>query len=109
MVNPGAPDRDTPAATTPAAATPPAGDGPWPYVGVGCLTAIVGVVAGGMIGVLLAKLLGAVQGCTPDPETGSPCNWDTYWTWGARIGIVALPSISIFLLRRARRRAAITE
>ena len=36
--------------------------GVWPYLGVGCLTAVVGLVAGGMIAVLIAKFVGAATG-----------------------------------------------
>lgn len=74
----------------------------WAYLGVGCLTAIIGLVGGGMIAVLVAKIVGAVQGCLPDKESGAPCNWDRYWTWGARIGLVTLPVMAIWRMRRKR-------
>jgi hypothetical protein len=66
------------------------------------MTAIAGLVAGGMIAVLVAKIVGSLQGCTPDAETGAPCNWSTYWTWGARIGLVLLPTVVIMRMRKAR-------
>ena len=78
------------------------GDGVWPYLGVGCLTAVVGLVGGGMIAVLLAKLLGAVRKCAPDAETGAPCEWTSYWTWGARIGLILVPTIVIWRMRKTR-------
>jgi hypothetical protein len=74
----------------------------WTYLGVGCLTAVVGLVAGGMIAVLVAKIVGAVQGCVPDKETGAPCDWTSYWTWGARIGLILLPAVVLWKLRRRR-------
>ena len=74
----------------------------WTYLGVGCLTAVVGLVAGGMIAVLVAKIVGAVQGCVPDKETGAPCDWTSYWTWGARIGLFLLPTVVLWKLRRRR-------
>jgi hypothetical protein len=77
------------------------GDGVWPYLGVGCLTAIVGLVAGGMIAVLIAKIVGAVSGCAP-AETGAPCDWSTYWTWGARIGVILVPTIVLWRMRTVR-------
>ena len=49
------------------------GEGVWPYVGVGCLTAVAGLVGGGMIAVLLAKIVGGISGCRGDAETGAPC------------------------------------
>ncbi|HEX5971118.1 MAG TPA: hypothetical protein VFY85_04275 [Gemmatimonadaceae bacterium] len=76
--------------------------GVWPYLGVGCMTAIAGLVAGGMIAVLIAKIVGSLQGCKPDAETGAPCDWATYWTWGARIGLVLLPTVVIMRMRKAR-------
>ena len=76
--------------------------GVWPYLGVGCMTAIAGLVAGGMIAVLIAKIVGSLQGCKPDAETGAPCDWTTYWTWGARIGLVLLPTVVIMRMRKAR-------
>ena len=79
-------------------------DGVWPYVGVGCLTAVVGLVAGGMIAVLVAKVVGSITGCHGSAETGAPCNWNLYWTWGARIGLIGVPTY--VLLRMRRKRAA---
>ena len=76
----------------------------WTYLGVGCLTAVIGLVAGGMIAVLVAKFVGAAQGCVPDKETGAPCDWTSYWTWGARIGVILLPSLTLWRLRRSRAR-----
>jgi hypothetical protein len=76
--------------------------GAWPYVGVGCLTAIVGLVAGGMIAVLIAKMVGAAHGCAPDAETGAPCNWNLYWTWGARLGFIGVPTFVIWRMHRVR-------
>ncbi len=76
--------------------------GVWPYVGVGCLTAAVGLVAGGMIAVLVAKVVGAATGCAPSSDTGAPCDWAMYWTWGARIGLILVPTIVIWRMRRVR-------
>jgi hypothetical protein len=76
--------------------------GIWPYLGVGCLTAVVGLVAGGMIAVLIAKFVGAATGCKPDADTGAPCDWSMYWTWGARLGLILFPSIVLWRMRKAR-------
>ena len=77
-------------------------EGVWPYLGVGCLTAVAGLFGGGMIAVLIAKIVGAVTGCHAEAETGAPCGWSEYWTWGARIGLVLLPTIVIWRMRKAR-------
>jgi len=76
--------------------------GVWPYLGVGCLTAVVGLVAGGMIAVLVAKIVGAMTGCRADAETGAPCDWSIYWSWGARLGVILFPSIVLWRMWRTR-------
>jgi hypothetical protein len=76
--------------------------GVWPYLGVGCLSAVVGLVGGGMIAVLIAKAIGGITGCHADAETGAPCNWGMYWTWGARIGLILVPTIVIWRMRKVR-------
>jgi hypothetical protein len=83
---------------------PPAdpNDGIWPYLGVGCITLISGFFGGGMIAVLIAKIVGAVQGCTPNAENGAPCNWFNYATVGALVGMVLFPTTAVLLLRRSR-------
>jgi hypothetical protein len=77
-------------------------EGVWPYLGVGCLTAVSGMMAFGVIAVLLAKLVGWSSGCAPDADTGAPCNWLTYWLRGAILGIVVVPTFVIWRMRRAR-------
>jgi len=74
----------------------------WQYLGIGCMTAVVGLIGGGMIAVFIAKIVGAVRHCTPDSETGAPCGWGSYWTWGARIGFVLLPTLVLWRLYRGR-------
>jgi hypothetical protein len=76
--------------------------GVWPYLGVGCLTAVAGAAAGGMIAVFIAKIVGGIMGCQSDAETGAPCEWNVYWTWGARIGLILLPTIVLWRMRKAR-------
>jgi hypothetical protein len=78
------------------------GEGVWPYLGVGCLTAVAGLVGGGMIAVLISKTVGGIVGCHAEAETGAPCDWSNYWTWGARIGVILLPTVVIWRMRRAR-------
>ena len=73
------------------------------YVGVGCLMAVIGLAGGGMIAVLVAKIVGAIRGCTPDAETGAPCGWFLYAVFGALTGLVVLPSIAIWRIRHGQR------
>jgi hypothetical protein len=77
-------------------------DGIWPYLGVGCITFVSGFFGGGMIAVLIAKVVGAAQGCTPAAETGAPCNWFNYAVVGALAGMVLFPATAVLLLRRSR-------
>lgn len=77
-------------------------EGVWPYLGVGCLTAVAGGVGGGMLAVMLAKIVGALMRCAPDSQSGAPCGWTTYWMAGALVGLVLLPTISILRMRRSR-------
>lgn len=81
----------------------------WQYLGIGCMTAVAGLLGGGMIAVLVAKIVGAVTHCTPESETGAPCDWSTYWTWGARIGFVLLPTVVLWRLYRGRHKASNSE
>jgi hypothetical protein len=90
------------APATPAAPQPDPNDGIWPYLGVGCITFVSGFFGGGMIAVLIAKIVGAAQSCTPDKETGAPCNWFTYAMIGALVGAVLFPTVATMLLRRSR-------
>jgi hypothetical protein len=67
---------------------------------------VIGLIGGGMIAVLLAKIVGAIRGCVPDQETGAPCGWTTYWLWGACVGLLGVPTIAIWRMRRGEHREA---
>jgi hypothetical protein len=70
-------------------------------VGVGCLTAFSGLFAGGMIAVLLGKIVGSLRGC--QPLEGTPaCNWNVYAAVGMLFGAVVFPTISIIRLKSRR-------
>jgi hypothetical protein len=77
----------------------------WEYLGVGCFSAFVGFAGGGMIAVLIAKIVGALTKCSPEAETGAPCGWFTYAVFGAIVGLVVVPAVSLWLFRRGRARA----
>jgi xanthine/uracil/vitamin C permease (AzgA family) len=74
----------------------------WPYIGVGCFTAPIGFFGGGMIAVLVAKVVGAVQGCMP-PDGYPACNTWEFLLPGALLGLVGLPMTAILRLRRGRK------
>lgn len=75
----------------------------WPYIGVGCLTAIVGFFGGGMIAALVAKVVGTMQGCKP-PEGFPACNTWSFVLPGALFGALALPTAAVRRLRKGRMR-----
>lgn len=66
-------------------------------VAIGCFTTFLGMVSGGMIAVLVSKLVAYVtraQAC-PDVPT---CNWYIYWMVGAVIGMITLPILVLRVL-----------
>lgn len=65
--------------------------------------AVIGLAGGGMIAVLVAKIVGAIRGCAPDAETGAPCSWFAYAVFGALTGLVVLPSVAIWRMRQGER------
>ena len=77
-------------------------EGVWPYLGVGCLTALSGMMAFAMIAVLLAKIVGYAGGCAADADTGAPCNWLTYALRGGLLGLLLVPTIVIMRMRKSR-------
>ena len=56
-----------------------------------------------MIAVLIAKIVGALNGCTP-PKDFPACNTFEFLVPGALIGVIALPAAAILRLRRGRKR-----
>ena len=69
-------------------------------VGVGCFTTFIGFWSGGMIAVLIGRLVESGRGS--GACEGLPiCNWYVYWWVGALLGAVSLP---VLVLRRLRRR-----
>ena len=91
---------------TPHTPTPIAPTTRWEYLGVGCFSTFVGFAGGGMIAVLIAKIVGAVTRCPSEAETGAPCNWFTWAVFGALVGMVVVPVVSIWFFRRGRSNSA---
>ena len=74
----------------------------WPYIGVGCLTLLIGFFGGGMIAMMVGKVVDGINGCKP--ADGTPvCEWWKYFYTGAVAGAVLLPSVALYRLRRARK------
>jgi hypothetical protein len=70
-------------------------------IGVGCMTGFAGFFSGGMVAVLIGKLVGSMQGCRPD-EGLPACNWWVYAGVGALVGALTLPVIALRRLNRSR-------
>ena len=82
----------------------PKGSG-WSYIGVGCLTAPIGFFGGGMIAVLIAKIVGGLQHCNA-PEGFPACHTFEFLFPGALVGMIGLPMLSVWRLRVGRKKAA---
>ena len=69
--------------------------------GVGCFTAFIGAPSGAMIGVLVGKFVGTVRKCVP--IEGLPaCDWWTFALIGGIVGVVSLPALVLWRLRRGK-------
>ncbi len=73
------------------------------YIGVGCVTAFAGLFSGGMIGVFVAKMVGSLRGCRPEPELPA-CDWHLYAAVGMLIGLTTLPVLAVTRLRSGDRK-----
>jgi hypothetical protein len=70
------------------------------YGCIGALLAVAGFFGGGMIGVAIGWFVTKATGCTP-PEGFPICDIYRYWVPGMLIGMLTLPGIVIWRLRRA--------
>ncbi|MBA2688154.1 MAG: hypothetical protein H0U64_08630 [Gemmatimonadaceae bacterium] len=67
-------------------------------IGVGCVSVVAGFFSGGMIGVMIAKIVGSIRGC--QPAEGLPaCDWHVYAGAGMLVGVITLP---LLIVRRMR-------
>lgn len=69
-------------------------------LGVGCFTTFVGFASGGMIGVLVGKVVGNVRRCVPIEGTPA-CDWYYFAVAGMILGATTLPILALRRLRRA--------
>jgi hypothetical protein len=62
----------------------------------------IGFFGGGMIAVLIAKIVGALRNCPP-PKDFPACNTFEFLVPGALIGLVGLPMAALLRLRQSRK------
>jgi len=60
---------------------------------------VPGLFGGGMLGMMVAWVVGQVQRC-PAPDGLPACNPWSYWVVGMILGTVLLPAIVLWRLRR---------
>ena len=70
-------------------------------VGLGCMTAVSGFFGGAMVAVLIGKIVGFFTKCQATEGTPA-CNWHIFALIGGAIGLVVLPTISIWRLKGRR-------
>ena len=68
-------------------------------IGVGCFTTFIGLWSGGMVAVLIGRLVEGMRGA-PSCEGLPLCNWHVYAATGAVVGAVTLPLLVLTRLRR---------
>ncbi len=68
-------------------------------IGVGCFTTFIGFFGGGMISVLLAKIVSQALN-EPQCEGLPTCNWLTWAARGGVVGMIILPIVSVWRLKR---------
>lgn len=69
---------------------------------IGCFTAILGALSGGMIAVLISKFVAFVTrapACAGIPT----CNWYIYWAVGAVVGAGSLSALTVWALSKPKR------
>lgn len=67
-------------------------------VGIGCFMAVIGFFSGGMIGVLVSKLV-AFFTRAPRCDGIPTCDWYIYMLVGGALGVLTLPWLVVSALR----------
>ncbi len=68
-------------------------------IGVGCFTTFIGFFGGAMISVLVAKIVSQALN-EPQCEGLPTCNWLTWAARGGVLGMIILPIVSVWRLKR---------
>ena len=92
-------ERPRGAGTNASDAAPPTEDRTARNIGVGCFTSFIGLWSGGMVAVLIGKIVEGIRGA-PTCQGLPLCDWHVYAATGAVIGAVSLPLLALSRLRR---------
>jgi hypothetical protein len=83
--------------------TSPGGPAPWKRTAaIGCFMVPLGFFSGGMIAVLVSKVLAYVTRA-PACDGVPSCNWFEFMLGGALIGAATLPTLVMWALRSPKR------
>ena len=75
---------------------------------IGCLTMLAGLFSGAMVAVFVSKVVQWVTNGPRCPDVPT-CDWHVYAAWGALIGVVTLPILTLRRLRQLRAGAASSD
>lgn len=70
-------------------------------VAIGCFTAILGTLSGGMVAVLVSMGIGFLTRATSCPGVPT-CNWYLYWGAGALAGGISLPALVLWAISKPK-------
>ena len=73
--------------------------GCWGRAGVGCVTLFAGAISGGMVGVLVSKIVAFFTRAPACPGVPS-CNWHVYAGVGILVGSLSLFALAMLRTRR---------
>lgn len=71
-------------------------------VAIGCFTAILGAMSGGMIAVLVSMMVAFLTRAPKCPDIPT-CDWYVYWGVGAALGGLSLPLIVLWTISRPKK------
>lgn len=69
------------------------------FAAIGCVMGVAGFFSGAMVAVLVARFYSWTTHCQYDVELPA-CHWETFAGVGGLIGLVTLPGMILFRLRR---------
>lgn len=70
-------------------------------VAVGCVMTVIGAISGGMVAVLVSKLVAILTRAPSCPDIPT-CDWYVYWGVGALLGGVSLPALVLRAMNRPK-------